>query len=106
MAEPIDTPIVVNPSAVPAQVASALRVALILIGGLSAILGFVHARDLVGLIAYLKSDDFVPVAGAAVALASFLYGQWALRKEKREKVILADNVPDPVGFVARPDQRV
>ena len=105
MAEPVDTPIVVDPNAVPAQIASAMRVALILIGGLSAVLGFVQARDLVGLIAYFQSADFLPVIGAAVAIGSFLYGQWKLRMDKREKVILADNVPDPVGFVARPPER-
>lgn len=100
MTEPVQTPIVVNPSALPAQLAAGLRVATILVGGATAIIGFLGARDLVGLVAYIRSDDFVPVAGAAVAAASFAYGQWKTRRERAKLVTAAHAAPDSVAIVA------
>lgn len=54
---------------------AALRVLSVLIGGWTAFIGFVGKRDLSGLIAYIRSDDFLPVAAAILAVVAFGYGQ-------------------------------
>lgn len=97
----LERPIEVNPSTLPAQLASAMRVVTVLVGGATAVIGFLSARDLLGLIQYLRSDEFLPVAGAASAAAAFLYGQWKLRHERKKLVVSADAAPNSVAKVVK-----
>lgn len=92
-------PIVVSPSAIQAALVAGLRTLTVLAGGATAIAGFVGKRDLSGLIAYVQSSDFLAVAGAIAAAASFGYGVWKTYSRKKDTVTLARMVPDAVATV-------
>lgn len=96
-------PIVVSASAIQTTLLAALRILGVLIGGATAILGFVSKRDLSGLIAYVQSSDFVAVAGALAAAISFGYGLWHTYRQKSNLVTVAKAAPDSVAtFVDKP----
>ena len=99
MSDQNNAPIVVNPNPWPSQIASAARVVVILLGSLSALVGFLKARDLAGMIAYLQSAEFIPVMGAAAAAGAFVYGQIKLRLDKRDAVTIAHGAADDVAVV-------
>lgn len=92
-------PIVVSASAIQTTLLAALRILGVLIGGATAILGFVSKRDLTGLIAYVQSSDFVAVAGALAAVISFGYGLWHTYRQKANLVTVAKAAPDSVATV-------
>lgn len=92
-------PIVVNPSPVKDQIAAGIRTLIVLIGGISAILGFIGKHDLAGLIVYLQSGAFLPIIGAASAVGAFLYAQWRTIVRKRELVRAAESADDDVAVV-------
>lgn len=92
-------PIVVSASAIQTTLFAALRITAVLIGGVTAVLGFVGKRDLSGLIAYVQSSDFVAVAGALAAVISFGYGLWHTYRQKSNLVTVAKAAPDSVATV-------
>lgn len=95
-------PIVVNPSPVKDQIAAGIRTLIVLIGGISAILGFLGKHDLAGLIVYLQSGSFLPIVGAASAVGAFIYAQWQTIRRKRTLVTVTAAAPDNVAVVAPP----
>lgn len=99
MAEPA-APIVVNPSPVKDQLAAGFRTLIVLLGGISAVMGFLRTHDLAGLIVYLQSDSFIPIIGAASAVGAFLYAQWKTIARKRELVDVAQADPANVVITA------
>lgn len=92
-------PIVVNPSSVGEQISAGIRTMTVLAGGIAAILGFLGKRDVVGLVAYMQTGAFLPVAGAIAATGAFLYGQWKTIMRKRQMVRVAEAAPDRVAVV-------
>lgn len=92
-------PIVVSAGAIQSTVFAALRILGVLIGGGTAILGFVGKRDLAGLIAYVQSSDFTAVAGALAALVSFGYGLWSTYRRKQDLITVARAAPDALATV-------
>lgn len=101
MTEPA-APIVVNPSPVKDQIAAGFRTLIVLIGGISAMIGFLGKHDLAGLIVYLQSGSFVPIIGAASAVGAFVYAQWQTIRRKRTLVTVTAAAPDDVAVVAAP----
>jgi len=96
-------PIIVSGSAIQSTLFAALRLLAVLIGGATAIMGFVGKRDLSGLIAYVQSSDFTAVAGALAALFSAAYGLYATYNRKRELVEVEKVVPN--SLVAKVDAK-
>lgn len=93
-------PIVVNPSPVGEQISASIRTVIILIGGISAILGFIGKHDLAGLIVFLQSGSFLPIIGAASAVGAFLYAQWQTIRRKRTLVTVTAAADDAVAVLA------
>lgn len=98
MAEKPD-PIVINRSATGAMIAAGVRVVIVLLSGLAAVLGFIGHRDLAGLVGYLQSESFVPVAAAIVAVGTFLASQWSTWRKHRDAVTTGDAAPNKVAVV-------
>lgn len=92
-------PIVVSAGTIQTTLLAALRMLAVLIGGLVAIFGFIAKRDLTGLIAYVQSSDFLAVAGAIAALASFAWGAWKTYRTKHDLVTVTREVDNSVGVV-------
>lgn len=97
-----DTPIVVNPSPAAEQISAGIRTLIVLVGGISAIIGLLGKHDILGLVVYLQSSAAVPVVGAAGAVGAFLYGQWKTIVRKREAVTIAAAAPDSVAVIKEP----
>lgn len=102
MADQPPAPIVVNPSPVKEQIAAGFRTLIVLLGGISAVMGFLGKHDLAGLIVYLQSDGFIPIIGAVSAVGAFVYAQWRTVMRKREVVTITAAAPDDVAVVAQP----
>lgn len=94
-------PLIVTAGAIQETIFAALRVLGVLIGGGTAVLGFVGKRDLAGLTAYVQSSDFTAVAGAIAAIVSLGYGMWRTYRRKQALVMIADTVPDAVATVVK-----
>lgn len=82
-------PIVVNPTPTQDQVSSGIRSAVLVVGAVGAILGFVGKHDLAGLITYLQSAAFLPAAFAIATVGSFLWGQLKTRHRAKQLAIVA-----------------
>lgn len=93
-------PIVVSASAIQTTLFAALRIFSVLLGGVTALLGFASKRDLAGLIAYVQSSDFTAVAGALAAVFSVAYGLWHTYRQKADLITVAKAAPDAVATVA------
>lgn len=93
-------PLVVDPSPVKDQIGAGIRTLIVLIGGISAILGFIGRHDAAGLVVYLQSGAFVPIIGAAATVGAFVWGQWKARHSKAQLVTTAAAAPDDVSVVA------
>ena len=92
--------IVVDPSSTAALIIQTLRQAGVMIGGGTAIAGFVSHRDLTGFLAYVRSDSIIPVVGALTAFAAWGWSLWRTWDNKRKLVIAANAAPDSVAVVA------
>lgn len=64
------------PSLTATGLAVLLRQLSLVMGSITAILGFLSSENVAGLWAYVQSQQFLTAIGAAGALAAFLYGQW------------------------------
>lgn len=94
-------PIEVNPSSIPAQLASAARIAAILIPGFATLIAFLSAKDMAGAWSWLHATDgaaFVAALGTAVALALSLYKTYA---SHQQKVVIAEAAPNSVAKVTK-----
>jgi hypothetical protein len=98
----MNEPIIVSATAIRDAAYAALRVLSVLIGGFVALVGFIGHRDLNGLIAWVRSDDFLSVAGALVTAGSFGWGVWKTYRTKRRLVLVADAAPNHIAQVQAP----
>ena len=93
-------------SALQATLFAALRVIGVLFAGGTAILGFVGKRDLTGLINYIQSSDFTPVAAAIAAVITFAYGLYKTHFNRNALIATKTSprtiVPDDVLTVKSP----
>lgn len=90
----------ISPGAIQDTLFAALRILTVLLTGGTAILGFIGKRDLAGLVAYIQSSDFTPVAAALAAIATAAYGLYQTNYKKRAlltvKASASTIVPDDV----------
>lgn len=98
-AKEVSPPIEVSKSLVTSQLAAGTRVLIILLSGATAIMGFVGTRDLAGFILWVQGTNGVAFIAAAVSIGTFLASQLATRKNKAEKIVLADAVDNSIGYV-------
>ena len=91
--------LIVKPTTIVDAVVAGARVTTVLIGGATAIAGFLSRHDLNGLITYFQSNQFVPVAGAIAAIATFGYGMWKTWKTKKSLIALVREVPDEIAML-------
>lgn len=89
-------PIIISPGTIQTTLAALLRVILVLAGGFTAIVGFLGKRDLAGLVGYIQSDDFTPVAGALAAAISLGYGLWKTHQRKAQLLKVEPLLPSHV----------
>jgi hypothetical protein len=89
-----DVPQVIDPNPINGQIATALRDVGIVVGFLTAIIGFLGKHDLAGLIAYIRSSDALPALGVLMTAAIFVYRQWLSRRETKVKVLAATSEPN------------
>ncbi len=92
------TPIAVNPSPVPDQVASALRTVVLIVSVTTALTTIASKRDLAGFIVYVQSSEFLQAMSIVISIATFAWGQWKTRhRAKQLAAVAADpRVPDAV----------
>lgn len=95
-------PYTVNPSAIMAQAPVLLRQVTLVLGGVAAVLGFVSTHDLAGLVAYLQSEQFVPIFVALSGAASLAWGQVKAHRDRVRLVTIAKAAPDSVAVVTEP----
>jgi hypothetical protein len=93
---PVPTPIIVNPSAIPAQVATIARDVGVVIGALTAIGGFVQKRDLQGLLTFLQDNAFVSALGLVLTAGILVYRQWSTRRTNAKLKTLEPYAPSEV----------
>jgi hypothetical protein len=79
-----------------------LRQIGLVIGMFTVIIGFASGRDLAGLIAYIRTDDFVLALGSLLGLWSFGYGQYRSWQKKHVEIEIARAAPNAI--VATPSQ--
>lgn len=91
--------LIVKPTTIVDAVVAGARVTTVLIGGATAVAGFLSRHDLNGLITYFQSNQFVPVAGAIAAIATFGYGMWKTWHTKKSLIALVDAVPDEIAIL-------
>lgn len=96
------TPIVVNPSAVPVVANTVVRDILIVVAAFPIIVKLVGARDLTGILQWLQSSDGATVLAIVVpAVLTWLRTRRNLRA-KADAVAVARVAPDNVAVVTEP----
>lgn len=92
MADPtVLNPATVNDNPVQAQISTAIRDAGIVIGFVSALLGFVSKHDLAGAINFLQSAQALPAIGMIGAGAIVIWRQIHARRDVAVKVAAVTN---------------
>jgi hypothetical protein len=89
----VQTPIVVDPDPLKAQAAAIGRDIAILIGGSTAVIGFLSHGDLNGLKDWIGSASAVTFIGLLLAAGSSIYRQIKTRSDKAKMAALADSAP-------------
>lgn len=97
--DPNEKPIIVDPSKINAQVGTGIRDLVVIIGVVSAVLGFVRTGDLNGLLSYIQAPEFLAAAGIVAVAAVTGYRQWRARRDTKALVKIADAAPDTVAKV-------
>jgi hypothetical protein len=75
---------------------SAVRSAVLVIGALVALAGFVSKHDWAGMIDYVQTAPFITSLATVSAAGAFLWGQWKTRYRANQLTTVAANpdVPD------------
>ena len=97
-----DTPITINPSVAATSVPVLFRQALLVVGGAFTLIGFLSAKDMAGLWAYLQTDEFIAWVGIASTLGSLAYGQWRSLRNTADLATIGRQVSDDVAVVKEP----
>lgn len=104
MANQDQPPIVISPTTVTNVLSAAARMAVVLSGAVTAIIGFLSKRDLIGLMDYFQSSAFIPVAGAVASALTFGYALWRTWKNKKTLIKVGDAAPDSFAVVQHKDK--
>lgn len=96
-----ETPIIVSPSSVGAQLAAALRIVTILIGGFTTLLSFLKTSDLLSLYSWLHSTEGAGFVAAVVTVVTFATSLYKTRLKQKIMVTLATFTPDSIGQVKK-----
>lgn len=93
-----ETPPIVAPTPLNDQIASGVRVLVIVIGMMTTLAGLVSRRDLAGFIVYVQTNEFLTALGVLVTAGTFLLGQMKIRHRAKQLNVVAkdDRVPDAV----------
>lgn len=87
-------------TAIQDTLAALFRILTVLLTGGTAILGFMAKRDLSGLVTYIQSSDFTPVAAALAAVITTAYGLYKTHLRKKALITVKNSpatiVPDDV----------
>lgn len=95
-------PVVINPSIAATSAPVLFRQALLAIGGAVTIIGFLSARDMAGLWAYLQTEEFLSWLGIACMLGSLGWGQARSLWDKADLARLGRLVPNDIAVVKEP----
>jgi len=87
--EVVDPPIMVNPSALPDQTMVAIRVILIFFGGIAVQRG------------WMSNEEMLSLVGALLVIGPTIWAILSARKNKAEKVVMADALPNYIAQVKR-----
>lgn len=98
MAE-VDTPIEVSANPVPATLAAALRLLLVVLGAVPLMMQFVSAHDMIGLIRYFQSDQGMAVLLAGGALGAMVWGVIRTHLTRLKLITAAKAAPNSVARV-------
>ena len=82
--------ITVDPSAVQSVLASAVRIVILLTGGVTTLLGLLRRADLEGLYAYIQSTDGLTFIGAAITAGTASWALYTRWRSHDDKVRAAD----------------
>ncbi len=99
MTEPVDTPIVVNPSTTAAAGGSLARDLLVIAAAVPIVIKLIGAHDLTGLLQSLQSSDGATVLTILLPIAASGWRAWRANRVKDEKVTMATVVPDAVAVI-------
>lgn len=99
--EPADTtpPIEVTNSVTPEQLYTLIRQLVLVFGGFATLLGLLKTHDIAGILAFLRSSDFLTAAIAVVTVAVAIYGNLATRWRKKQLIVAARAAPDTIAKV-------
>lgn len=79
-----------------------MRALGVLFTGAVGILGFLKAKDIAGLIAFVKSSDLLPAFSSVVALGTVAYGAFKTWQRQRKLITAAHSADDSVAVVVKP----
>ena len=97
-----ETPITINPSVAATSVPVLFRQLLLAVGGAATLIGFLSAKDIAGLWAYLQTEEFISWLGTAAMLGSLAWGQWRSLQNTADLTTIGRQVPDEVAVVKEP----
>jgi hypothetical protein len=89
----------INPSAIRTLLLMLIRVVAIVATAFGSIVAFLKTRDLVGLVNWIKSEEFVQVLTALGLLVSFGSSVWVTLARKWREVYLGRHVKDEIAIV-------
>lgn len=97
-----ETPIVVNPSPVKDQIATATRDVALILAAIPALIALLGKRDVIGIVNYLASAEGSAVLGMLVAAGVVIWRQLLARRANAKLKIVAEAAPNRVAFVDKP----
>lgn len=101
MSDTPETPIVVNASPVVAQVNTALRDIALVATAVPALTALLGKHDMLGLIKWAASSEAAPAVSVGVSVGVFVWRQIHARRNRAEKVAMAEAAPDSVAVVKK-----
>jgi hypothetical protein len=78
------------------------RLAVIVVGGAVSLLAFVKTKDILGAMAFLKTEQGVAAVAAAGTIATTVVGLWRTYVKRRRSIVGLDAAPNSVAVVNRP----
>jgi len=96
-----ENPVVVNSSPLADQLKSDLRSAVLILSGVGLLSKYLPPEAA----AFIKSDDFIPLASAILGALTVLWSQLEVRLRKRTLVAAANAAPDTKFVVVDPVEK-
>lgn len=101
--EEVEKPVVVNPSPVADQTATAARDWLLVLSALPALIAVLGTRDVKQIVDFIAGTQFAPALGVIIGAAVLLWRQVIARRAKATLVTVATAAPDHVAQVTGQD---